>query len=201
MTWTTLANGDKTITITGGSSITLPADWNPSANKVECYGAGAHGFRRWGIASPGGDAVGIGGGGAGWTDGSDSVSPGGGGAYAAKANIPLAANALIAYQVGVPGAAASWFASVAHVFALGAATRNGASAVLCVGDVKHRGGNGHIDGLGGGGGAGPDGNGGDADEDGSPGIGGGGLAGNGGTPALLGTTSGAGGAIVVTYTP
>lgn len=198
--WNTLENGDKQLVITEGSTVTLPDDWNPSANTVECYGAGANGYRRMGIVSPGGDAAAAGGGGAGWTDGSDSVVPGGGGAYASLAN-SFTAGASIAYHIGVPGDALTWFGSTSDVLAVGSTTRFGGSAALCAGSVKHRGGNGHFDGLGGGGGGGPVSAGGDADEDGNPGSGGGGLAGIGGTPGLSGTTSGARGAIVVTYTP
>jgi hypothetical protein len=43
VSWTTLGNGDKRafLTTADSSPLAVPSDWNSSANKIECLGAGA----------------------------------------------------------------------------------------------------------------------------------------------------------------
>lgn len=205
MTPITLGNGDKQVTLTEGSSDTLPDDWNPDANTVECYASGAEPPRDASTPQLGGNATGCGGGGGGRSIGTQTHIGGGGGAYASKANVGGTAGATVSYQIGQPGSGATpdtWFMSSSTVKADGTSNHIGGSVANSVGDVKYRGGNSHFTGKGGGGGAGPGGNGGDADAAGNGGLGNGGLAGNGGAFNTSGEEGQAtGGSIVVTYTP
>lgn len=200
MTWTTLANGDKQTTLTAGNSLVLPADWNPSKNKVECYANGCSSFAQGGTTGMGGNASGVGGGGGGFDNGSEAGSPGGGGAYASEINLGTA-NQSVTFHVGRPGCPDTWFIAPTTVKAAGATNWRGGSTANSIGSVLHRGGNGSLDGLGGGGGAGPDDHGGDALADGTAGPSGGGLAGAGGAVNGGQTGAAAAGAIVITYTP
>ena len=75
--------GPQTIFLTGGTSWTVPSNWNNAINKIECIGGGA-------------------GGGAGSVGGS-SGNAGGGGAYATVSNITLTPGANIPIQIGQGG--------------------------------------------------------------------------------------------------
>jgi len=90
-----------TIFITSGTSFTLPPDFNPGNNTIECYGSGATGS----------GAVAATSGGAG----------GGGGAYAWSQNVNLGAGAPVQIQIGQPGATDTFFnaSSLANAVAKG----------------------------------------------------------------------------------
>lgn len=204
MTWTTLPNGDKTITLNSGSSITLPSDWSSSANTAECYASGCNASRTETSPNLGGNGIGNGAGGGGFNTGTLAAVGGGGGAYASEINVG-AADQTVNYQIGVPGAGTTpdtWFIDTSTVKADGTSNHIGGSAANSVGSVKYSGGNASITGKGAGGAAGPNGAGGNADSAGNGGAGNGGLAGDGGdcnTPNETGRATG--GAIVLTYTP
>ena len=205
MTWTTLPNGDKQILLTAGNSLTLPADWNPAANKVECYANGCSSVGQAGSPGIGGNASGIGGGGGGADTGTQKMAAGGGGAYASEINVGTA-NQVVGFHVGQPSCSDTWFISATTVKAAGSTGWKGGTTANSVGSVLHRGGNGPTismfmaGALNGGGGAGPDGQGGDATAS-APGASGGGLAGSGGLANGGASGLAAPGAIVVTYTP
>ena len=206
MTWTTLPNGDKQLVILTGNSLTLPADWNPAANTVECHGNGCNSSRPPGAPAIGGNASGLGGGGGGFDSGTQKGAGAGGGAYAKEFNLGTP-NETVNFHIGQPGCTDTWFISPATVKAAGSTGWKGGTTANSVGSVLHRGGNGptlamlQAGALDGGGGAGPDGPGGDAGTLGNPGASGGGLAGSGGVANDPGVGQGAGGGIVVTYTP
>lgn len=205
MTWITLPNGDKQETLIAGSSLTLPADWNPAANKVECYANGCSSTGQGGTAGHGGNASGVGGGGGGYDSGTQKEAAGGGGSYASQINVGTA-NQVVSYHVGRPGCPDTWFIAPTTVKAAGSTGWLGGSTANSVGSILHRGGNGPSAAmfmagvLDAGGGAGPDSMGGDASIAG-PGASGGGLAGAGGSHLEAGSGLAAAGAIVVTYTP
>jgi hypothetical protein len=180
--------------ITSGTSYTLPADFNPGNNTIECYGGGASGA---------GGSVQVG---------------GGGGAYAAVTNINLSAGSVVQIQIGGTGlypGTDTWFnaTSLANAVSNGASISCGAQgagnggqqyggqASSSCGTTKYNGGNGNAGGGypggGGGGGAaagpnGPGASGGTGDN--SGGGGGGGGANNGGIGGnASGGNGGAGG--------
>ncbi len=116
-----------------GSSFTVPADWNPSANVIEVIGGGAGG------------------------SGSRYGGGGGGGAYSRITNLALTPGATVTYKVGTGGGAGAsgtdtYFNGVAcassPVCAKGGATGNGGaggaggSETLSIGDIKYSGGKG-----------------------------------------------------------
>ena len=179
------------IFITSGTSYTLPADFNPGNNTVECYGGGC----------PGGGANGLVG--------------GGGGAYAKVTNINIGAGTVVQIQIGsgggYPGTNTFFNAS-----SLANAVSNGTSiscaaegagvstnqsngrASSSVGTVKYDGGpgQGSSSGTGGGGGggcAGPNGAGASGGIANGAGGGGGGGANGGTNGAANGNNGGAGG--------
>jgi hypothetical protein len=139
------------IFITSGTSYTLPADFNPGNNTVECYGGGASGA-------------------AGSTN-----TGGGGGAYSKVANINIGAGATVNIHIGTPGSPDTWFnaTSVANAVsngtsiscaAKGGSGQTGGQASSGCGTTKFSGGGGGGSGSfggggGGGGAAGPNGNG------------------------------------------
>ena len=141
------------IFITGGTSYTLPADFNPRNNTIECYGGGAYG-------NQGG-----------------SYNGGGGGAYASVINLNIRAGTIVQIQIGSTGVAGSsdtWFnaSSLANaasngptvsVAAQGGVANGGGQASNSTGAFKTNGGNGggsnYYAGGGGGGAGGPNGNG------------------------------------------
>jgi hypothetical protein len=165
----------KRVFITSGTSYTLPADWNPSNNTVECYGAG-------------GEII---------NNGAGTGT--GGGAYASVTNLNVSPGASVTIQIGTPakytgGSGDTFFnatslanaqtkGSTVSVGAQGGYDINGGAAGSSVGNVTYSGGAGATGGSGAGGGgggcAGPYGNGGNAGTGYASGGGGGGA--NGGS--------------------
>jgi hypothetical protein len=159
--------------INSGTSYTLPADFNPGDNTVECYGSG-------GSAN------------------SSGTNGGGGGAYSKVTNINVGAGATVNIHIGSSGATDTWFnaTSVANAVsngttiscaAKGGSGATGGAAASGCGTVKFSGGNGGAggtsDGGGGGGCGGPNG-------DGKAGGSGGNFSGGGGGGANNGTAGG-----------
>ncbi len=137
----------KQLFFTSGTSITLPTDWNPYCNLVECYASGASGTSGTGTAGSGG----------------------GGGAYAATSNLNVAAGTAVNIGIGTPGGVTdTWFnaTSLANaiangvsvsVGAKGAAGTTGGASAASIGQTVFSGGNGGSgggSGVGGGGGGG-----------------------------------------------
>lgn len=139
------------IFITSGTSYTLPADFNPNNNTVECYGSGgvANNFGGYG---------------------------GGGGAYAKSTNVNIGAGVTVNIHIGSAGATDTWFnaTSLANAVSNGTGISCGAqggvgnaagTAASSCGSTKFSGGTGGAGGGstsgggGGGGAAGPNGNG------------------------------------------
>src|SRR5215467_14464855 len=81
------AYGSGSITLTSGTSWTVPANFDPTKNTIECYGGGGGG----GMGATAAVAPGGGGGG------------GGGGAYSSIANLALAPGAVIPISIGAAG--------------------------------------------------------------------------------------------------
>ena len=147
--WTDCLGGScpqpKTIVLTSGTSMTLPADWNPNANTVIAIGEGGNG-------GPG-NSTNYGGGG------------GGGGALAQIFNLSDAAGTSITYQIGTGGSGTNTqFKNGSTLVAAGGANGSstsgsgaaGGTTAASVGTVKYAGGNGSARGTftaGGGGGA------------------------------------------------
>jgi hypothetical protein len=172
------------IYITSGTSFTLPADWNPANNTVECYGAGAPGTATGGYNNTGG----------------------GGGAWAQVSNLNISASTAVNIQIGSTGSADTWFnaTSVANAVsngtsvscaAKGSSSSAGGAASSSCGTSKNNGGGGGAGnggltfGGGGGGAGGPSGPGADGGSAGGSNSGGGGGANNG----TAGASPGAGG--------
>lgn len=116
-----------TITLTSGSSWTVPADC-VLIDSVECEGAGAPGAH----GPSGGGGAGLGGtpGGAG----------GGGGAYARKNNVATTPGASMPYSIGLNSAPTSFNTSTC--IAAGASGQTAGTAAASTGDVKTSGTNG-----------------------------------------------------------
>lgn len=180
------------ITDTALTTWTVPLDWNPGENSVECLGGGASG--------------------SGWPFNNQAYKfgpGGGGGAYAKKTNLNLTPGSSVSLSVGIGGPASgssshapggdTWFGGtlasplVKAVGAPGGAKgvgNLGGQAANCIGDVVYSGGNGGNNtggpnGCGGGGAAGPNGPGGNSPGSTSPGAGG---PPNGGVNGASGTT-------------
>ena len=78
----------KTIILTSGTSWTVPSDWNPTNNKIECIGGGGGGGASW------------------WDSGTISLKSGvggGGGAYAVTTNFDPGGATTIPYIIGAGG--------------------------------------------------------------------------------------------------
>ena len=157
------------IVLTSGTLFAVPANWNSSANSIECIGGGGSGSN---------------------SDDASDRRGGGGGAYSRVNNLTLTPSSNVSYQIGNGSSNGnggdSWFVNTSTLLAKGGTKPSGSSvgfgglASAGVGDVKFSGGNGgnSSSGAGGGGGAaGPNGNGGVG---GNGNQGGGGGGGNGG---------------------
>ena len=131
--------------VVGGSTVTLPSDFNIMSNVISCVGAGQGG---------GGGQSGSVGSGAG-----AGAAGGGGGAFASVTNYSAhSGGAVVNVQVGTFD---TWFDSSSVVLAKAAVQQIGGQASACVGSVKFSGGNGgnggnpgDPSGMGGGGGGG-----------------------------------------------
>jgi hypothetical protein len=168
----------KFLFITGGTTFTVPSDWDSGNNIVHVIGAGANGAA--GAGSGGGATGGAG---------------GGGGAYARKLNVALTAGGTANCQIaGANSGVLTWLGSSATVAAAAGSGATGGLATNSVGDVRFNGGNGGAGGGsasgGGGGAAGPDAGGGN----GTVSTGGAGNGGTNGGGAGGGTQAAAGGA-------
>lgn len=134
------------LTSTALSSWTVPSDWNPSNNSIECIGPGYDGENGGTSSNTGGDG-------------------GGGGAYAKISNVNLTPGSNVSIRIGDRSSTLStYLKNNAGTTVVEAAAANGATAGAAgssTGDVKYSGGAGGTSsghgGGGGGGAAGPSG--------------------------------------------
>lgn len=165
----------KTVVIGSGSSWVVPADWNDSANQIQCIGSGANGTSATGSGT-----------------GANGGNGGKGGGWATLSNVTVSGS--VSIQIGYNGTP-TWFDSSSNLQAAGGSSgsnvTNGSFGIFGFSNLGGNGANGtsaggagtSAYGGGGGGAGGPSGNGlnasGTSGGNGDAGLGGNGAAGNG----------------------